>query len=209
MGPRRSVGATCSAPKRLPWPPCGTPAHRAAEASVFSKGNFTFLEVQRFDRKGVRGRRPSLSLAVLMDHYIGARAAHWTESADHLLAARLISNKDAKNIRLLDAFGRCILDTDRHSHNIAFAPTKTTAGRPTFSLAPAYDKLPMGLSPTAGNAEPFPVFRLPIPLASQMEVWEEAKTMAEDFWRRVKKEKTLSASLRDYAGKAQKTLKES
>lgn len=163
----------------------------AASTRTLELGNYRFLEVERFDRVGVRGRRPLLSLGAIDDEYFGHRDT-WTRAARRLLEARHISEEDARHIRWLDTFGQLTGNTDRHFGNLSFF----VVGPKQFRLAPAYDMLPMVFAPVGTSVidrafEPLP------PTADTLEVWADAARHAVDYWTRLESEPALSAELRE------------
>ena len=98
----------------------------AATAHWFDERGYRFLEVERFDRLGERGRRGVLSLEALDNEYIGdsGRGASWTRIAPKLLERKLIGPEDARRMRWLDVFGQLIGNTDRHFGNVSFLETR-------------------------------------------------------------------------------------
>jgi hypothetical protein len=169
----------------------------AASARIVDVRERRFLEVQRFDRVGPRGRAGVLSLGYLDDDLFGGRDS-WTDSAARLRDARLLSEEDARTIRLLEAVGMLVANGDRHFGNISFF-ADGLAQRPRLALAPAYDMLPMDLAPRAGVVPPFPK-DTPTPRARLLDVWPEARTIAARFWSRVAADKRVHADLRKFAG---------
>ncbi len=154
----------------------GTPA-AAAEAS--SLGPHTFLEVQRFDRIGERGRRALLSLSVVDNEYLGAGGS-WSTVATRLHAGGFMDAENARRVRWLDAFGQLIANTDRHLGNLSVFPSGT--GR--FELAPAYDMLPMLFAPSGTVVVERPFQPAP-PTSENLDVWNDAAERAHQYWSRV------------------------
>lgn len=166
----------------------------AAQTRIVDVGVRRYLEVERFDRIGARGRRGVLTLGPLDDDLFGQRDS-WTEAAERLAAAKLLSAADARTIRLLDTFGCYIANTDRHFGNIAFFADGLQA-RPGLKLAPVYDMLPMGYAPNAGSV---PALAAPevSPRPKWLDVWEQAAVLAREYWRRVVEDDRISESFRD------------
>ena len=154
----------------------GVPAGRAR---ILDVGKRRFLEVERFDRLGARGRRGVLTLGPIDDDLFGARD-NWSAAAGRLLEAKLLGAEDARRVRLLEAFAMGISNGDRHFGNLAFFGDGLSP-RPQLTLAPAYDMLPMSAAPRAGV-----VPELPAPESSQrarlLDVDEEARRLARAFW---------------------------
>ncbi len=140
----------------------------AATAQLFDVGGVRFLEVERFDRVGRRGRQGVISLFAVAAEHLG-HLDDWTRAARDLSDGRRIDAEDARRMRWLDAFGQLIGNTDRHSGNISFFGDETGPLR----LAPVYDMLPMIFAPQGTNLitrrfEPLP------PSADNFDVWADA-----------------------------------
>lgn len=164
--------------------------HAAAQSEYLHDGARAYLEVQRFDRVGERGRVGIVSLGALDDEFVGARQG-WSESAAALLRAGLIGEEDARELRFLSAFGRLIANTDMHFGNASFAVT----GAYELSLAPAYDMLPMFYAPVADEV-PSRVFEIPAPLPGHSDRWREAELIAREFWERLAADARASKAFR-------------
>ena len=153
-----------------------------------------FLEVERFDRIGPRGRRALLSLRVIDDEYIGRQDVRtWTKAAEHLLAERRISTEDARTIRWLDVFGQLIANTDQHFGNLSFFVEE--GGQ--FRLAPVYDMLPMLFAPVETEIIERPFSPAP-PTAATLDVWASAARRAVSYWDRLIGVRELSAGFREH-----------
>jgi hypothetical protein len=152
---------------------------QAAAADVFDIEGTRFLEVERFDRIGTRGRRGVSSLFVLGGEYLG-HMDNWTRAAQDLLGEERISAEDARTIRWLDTFGQLIGNTDRHFGNLSFF----TGDGGALQLTPVYDMLPMIFAPQGTNLverrfEPRP------PSADNFDVWSDAARHALAYWDRL------------------------
>jgi hypothetical protein len=163
----------------------------ASAVSTLDLEGYRFLEVERFDRPGLRGRKALLSLGAIDDEYFGHRDT-WTRAARRLLDARFISEEDARRIRWLDTFGQLTGNTDRHFGNLSFF----VDGPKRFRLAPAYDMLPMLFAPVGTNVIER-VFEPQPPTAENLDVWPEAARHAVAYWDRLAKEPTLSGELHE------------
>ncbi len=153
-----------------------------------------FLEVERFDRIGLRGRLGIVSLGALDDEFVGERLG-WAQSAASLLRARLIDADDARSLRWLNAFGTLIANTDMHLGNASFL----YEGDLRFALAPAYDMLPMFYAPV-GNEVPARRFTLPSPTSATADQWRAALPAAKAFWQAVADDARVSPEFREIAG---------
>lgn len=167
----------------------------AARAQLLSSDTYKFLEVERFDRIGERGRRAVMTLAAVHQNPVDS----WSTAAVRLQETRRISSDDARRLRLLDAFGALIANTDRHHHNVAFFPIRTDSRVPTvtsYTLAPAFDQLPMLYAPGGDGRVPSRDFIPPGPSADALDVWDEARTLALAFWREGSDAPTVSDDMR-------------
>jgi len=162
----------------------------SAKAQLFSADTHKFLEVERFDRIGERGRRAVMTLAAVHQE----PADSWSQAALRLLEAGTISAGDAQRLRLLDAFGALIANTDRHHHNVAFFPSASG-----YTLAPAFDQLPMLYAPSGDGTVPPREFHPLRPAAEMLEVWDEARALALSFWQNAGDAPTVSDGMRRIA----------
>lgn len=183
---------------------CGV---EVSEAELRFDGEMVFLDVERFDRTGPKGRNAALTLAAIDNAHWGRRDS-WSEAAARLEQSRLIGGEDAKKIRFLDAFGSLIGDSDRHFQNIAFYPQHSyyaKTGRERYLLAPAFDKLPMMFAPESGNLIARD-FTHPVPNAHLLDVWDDARKAAVLFWDRVCGDKRISADFRTIARRCRNAI---
>lgn len=149
-----------------------------------------FLQVERFDRIGARGRRALNSLEALDAEFVG-RGQDWPQTVRALAAQGTVVPEAVPTTELLWAFGTLIANTDMHSGNLAFVSEQ---GRP-YRLAPAYDMTPMAFAPTAcgevlsrplalrvGDQVPAQAWRAALPLA---QTWlarlQRASALSDDF----------------------------
>lgn len=165
---------------------------------IVDVGQRRFLEVRRFDRIGARGRRGVLTLGPLDDDLFGGRDS-WPQAAARLQEARLLRGEDARRVRLLEAFGILIFNGDRHFGNISFFADGLDE-RPSLVLAPAYDMLPMSAAPRAGVVPPLPE-AAPGARARLLDVWEDARLLAREYWRRVAEDPRIGADFRREAAR--------
>jgi hypothetical protein len=163
---------------------------QAATARWLEVDGYCFLEVERFDRMGERGRRGLLSLSAVDNEYLGL-GHDWTKAAQHLLARQWISAEDAHRLRWLDTFGQLIGNTDRHFGNISFFPGEERQLR----LAPAYDMLPMLFAPAGTMVVERPFEPRP-PTADNLDVWGHAARRAVEYWSRLVDSSELSSEFR-------------
>lgn len=159
----------------------------AAPTSVFETTSHWFLESERFDRAGVRGRRAVLSLAAIADD----PADSWARAAVSLRRAGRITDEDARRLRWLDAFGALIGNSDRHQYNILFFAEDST-----LRLAPAFDQVSMLYAPTADGQVSPRIFAVPKVTSDTLDVWDDARSAARQFWVRGSKDARLSDDVR-------------
>ncbi len=172
----------------------GLPASRTQIVDI---GGARFLEVERFDRIGARGRRAVITLGSLADEYLGERDT-WTAAAARLSPKPFsLPVADAAQVRWLDAFGQLTGNTDRHFGNLAFF----VEGSGALRLAPNYDMLPMILAPTVQVVVERP-FRVEPPITANLAEWADAARWAQVYWREVEASADLDPVVRDYAARA-------
>jgi hypothetical protein len=160
----------------------------AAASRIVEVEDFVFLAVQRFDRTESGGRVGLHSLAAIDGALYGEASGSWADMADKLIKDGLISLTDRNRIQLLWDFGRAIRNTDMHFGNLSFHPTSDGG----FTLAPIYDMLPMAYAPNAAGVPEFE------PATAPLEVIQ-ARTLANDFWKRASMDTRLSGAFRDIA----------
>lgn len=149
----------------------------AARTEVLDHGGQRFLEVERFDRVGERGRRALLSLASLDDEFVGQRTAPWPVVVTALARAGQVREDAVRGAALLHAFGTLIGNTDMHAGNLSFI---AEAGRPC-ALAPAYDMLPMAFAPTPGGALKDALGAPQLSPGVPSAIWRQAAGLARDY----------------------------
>ena len=168
----------------------------AAHTTVLKAPSHYFLESERFDRVGPRGRRGVLSLAAIHDD----PADSWARAAVTLSESGRITEEDARRLRWLDAFGALIGNTDRHQYNLLFfvdsddavvddrtqgaTQTRARVGnqRRLPQLAPVFDQVSMLYAPTADGLVPSRTFVLPAMTSHTLDVWDDAQAAARLFW---------------------------
>ena len=172
----------------------------AARTEVFISAGRVFLESERFDRstalnaQGLPGRIGMVSLQVYNAQYVG-EIDNWAATALRLQARGLITAADAHHLRLLEAYGQLIANTDRHYGNISFVLKGDDR-----ALSPTYDMLPMLYMPINGEIVPRDfAAALPQPSAATADVWPLAQQLAGEFWRRAAEDARISAGFRAIA----------
>ena len=162
----------------------------ACRSELLEYDERVFLQCERFDRVGREGRHGTVSLFALDTSRYG-QLDSWTAAADRLAADHLLSAAEADQVRLLDAFGALIANTDRHFGNITLFDDYDGP----FTLAPVYDMLPMLFAPQNDQIVPR-VFEPPAPRSAWLPVWSRARALAETYWKRLADEPTLSDEFR-------------
>lgn len=162
----------------------------AAQTSIIDNDSHYFLESERFDRVGIRGRVAVLSLAAVQED----PADPWARAAVFLRDAGRLSHEDARRLQWLDAFGALIANTDRHPYNIVFF-----ADGGTLRLAPAFDQVSMLYAPTADGQVPPRTFAPPHATADTLEVWDDARAAAREFWQRASDDARASDDVRTFS----------
>jgi hypothetical protein len=159
----------------------------ATRTNIVESSSHVFLESERFDRVGVRGRVAVSSLAALHDN----PADSWARAAVLLRISGRLAEEDARRLRWLDAFGALIANTDRHQHNIVFFPEGSM-----LRLSPVFDQVPMLYAPSDDGQVPSRLFRPPHATADTLDVWDEARAAAVEFWQRASDDGRLSDDVR-------------
>ncbi|WP_282296176.1 HipA domain-containing protein [Stenotrophomonas sp. PS02289] len=171
----------------------------AAESSLIHSDSHTSLEVKRFDRSpDTLGRRGFVSLLALSSAFVGDNA-DWDQAGEQLLALRWISQDTATAMARLHAFGRLIGNTDMHQGNIGFH----LVDQGPLSLAPAYDMLPMSLSPSRTGVlrATTSITQVAPQRSGQLAHLQWAAPLAVEFWERAARPGLLrSKALADVAG---------
>ena len=163
----------------------GVPAARSA---LWQAGPQRFLEVQRFDRQGARGRHALHSIGVLDAEFVGGTDTAWPGVTRSLMAEGVVQAGAQALVDRQWAFGCLIGNTDMHGGNLAFL---ADAGRP-YALAPAYDMTPMAFAPGAGGDLPQRQLAEPVTDRVPPEAWRHALAMAQDWLQRLRADARLS-----------------
>ncbi|WP_296510180.1 type II toxin-antitoxin system HipA family toxin YjjJ [Rhodoferax sp.] len=170
----------------------------AAVSRISTGAGRVFLEVERFDRTPIGpanpqglGRIGMVSLMVYDAEYVGAMD-NWAATANRMQERQLLRPADARTLRLLEAFGVLIANTDRHYGNISLLLDDDD-----WALAPAYDMLPMLYAPVGGELVPRPLADRPLqPTAATLPEWPQAMALARSFWSAAAADARISAGFR-------------
>ena len=158
----------------------------AAHTRLYEIEGRVFLAAERFDRSEADplvptpGRMGMVSLESFNAEFVGT-VDQWAKTAQRLHDQGLMSSDDAQRLKLWDAFGQLIANTDRHYGNVSLLWNGKR-----WALAPCYDMLPMRFMPVQGEV---PVWAWDMdavqPSVAVLGVWEEAKALARNFWQAV------------------------
>jgi HipA-like protein len=157
----------------------------AAKTTLHDADGLRCLIVNRFDRIDINGRRAVMTLAAAS----GRVGISWSDAAEELERDNLLRGNDPRRIALLDAFGALIANTDRHLYNVLLYPAETG-----YTLAPAFDQLPMAYAPPASGNLRNSAIDTPRPTVNTLAAWDDARTLANEFWRHAS-EQRLSTSM--------------
>jgi DNA-binding transcriptional ArsR family regulator len=172
----------------------------ACESTVHHFEDRTYLELIRFDRRGLLGRMGVSSLLAI-DTGLYGNLDNWIAAANRLARDGRISVRTLEQIRLAETFGILIANTDRHFGNIALLETYT--GR--YELAPIYDMLPMLFAPGHDQIVAR-VFSPPDPTSETLSAWPHARELAESYWRDLSRTEQVSAEFRSLCAECLRTL---
>lgn len=166
----------------------------AAKTQIFSAAGRVFLEAERFDRTTQGGRIGMVSLMVYDAEYVGAMD-NWAATANRMVERGLLRPQDTRTLRLLEAYGVLIANTDRHYGNISLLLQDDD-----WVLAPAYDMLPMHYAPVGGELVPRNVGeRAMQPTAATLPEWPQALALATRFWAAATSDSRISSGFRQIA----------
>lgn len=163
----------------------------AARTTILEAGGRVFLEVVRFDRVGLHGRRSMATFSAL-DGDLGMMDQNWTAVARELGRLGQLSTQDVATVEILDLYGALIGNTDKHHGNIALT---WTFGQ-KHALLDAYDMLPMMYRP---NTHGEIIQREWIPrLGAGLELKHLplCYVMAREFWERVMADTRISENFK-------------
>lgn len=158
----------------------------AAHTQLYELEGRVFLAAQRFDRSApdLLGQPPGRICMVSLESFNAEFAGSvdgWAKTAQRLQDQGLLGAEDAQRLKLWDAFGQLIANTDRHYGNVSLLWNGKR-----WALAPCYDMLPMRFMPVQDEV---PVWQWNMqavqPSAAVLPVWERAKELAQVFWERV------------------------
>ncbi|TXH77633.1 MAG: type II toxin-antitoxin system HipA family toxin YjjJ [Lysobacteraceae bacterium] len=153
----------------------------SAQTEIVDVDDWRFLQSTRFDRTPQGGRIGVIALDALDAAYGGGVGNLWLPNVIELHRQGFIDADDLERIRLLDAFGRLIGNTDMHGGNLSFFVDRDSR---VVRLAPVYDMLPMHYRPNESGSVHDQPFNLPVPDLGAITAWAHAATLATAYWRR-------------------------
>lgn len=165
----------------------------SARTEILDAGDWRFLQSTRFDRTRQGGRIGLIALDALDAAYGGGVGNPWLPAATELHQQGFIDEGDLERIRLLDAFGRLIGNTDMHGGNLSFF---VDLDRQAVRLAPVYDMLPMHYRPNESGSVSDEPFALPMPDLGKAGTWSRAAMLATEFWRRTGDDERIGENFR-------------
>lgn len=177
----------------------------APQSSWFDLGGARFLEVERFDRVGERGRRGVISLNAINCFYLGINPNDWTSASQRILKEPSLSMRaeSADLMIWIDTFGDLIGNTDKHFGNFSFFAEEARVL--TLTPTPVYDMLPMVFAPSGTNLTNR-MFTPKPPTTLNLHLWHKVAEHAINYWSRLCHESELSDGFRQLSKTCQDTL---
>ena len=159
---------------------------------IIISGNRCYLESERYDRAGSKGRIGTVSFEAVDNAFIGSRRT-WSMSASALRSQGMIDHECEERIRLVELFGRCIANTDMHFGNLSFFWEMPAKSSLQLRLAPIYDMLPMLYAPEKSEVV-YRTFNLP-----SVPEFGIAGKLAFAFWSNVASHYNVTAAFKEIA----------
>lgn len=167
-----------------------TAGHSTARSRLLSSGQQVFLCLKRFDRRGLHGRLPTISLRAAQER-LQAPCDNWIDASLRLESAGLISARDARKLRWMALFSDLIGNSNQHFGNISLIPHQ----RGRLIMAPLYGPRPTLYEPLSGEI-PQRLFTPP-PLRNEVaDLLPEAHDAAVFFWKSAAVDERISPEFR-------------
>lgn len=163
----------------------------AAQSTIIEAGGRVFLEVVRFDRTGLMGRLPIISLRAIDNEFYGFQD-NWINAANRMAKDGRLSAQDSASLKWLSVFGSLIGNNDQHFGNVSLIMLD---GSRLYRLAPAYDVLPMVYRPVDG-AVPSRPLTVPAIVSGAPKEWASALESAGRFWEQTTADIRISEEFR-------------
>lgn len=171
----------------------------AAQAKIYTgRQGEVFLQVDRFDRVGERGRKGLASLEAVAAEFAGVNGS-WVAIAIKLQKEKYISKETLERIGELYAFGKLIANGDMHQGNLSFIDPPVIPGKFAFELSPVYDMLPMTFAPDRSGNMKRQALSIVIDPAVSKAQWLKAQRWATDYWGTVASDPMISEAFRQIA----------
>ena len=167
----------------------------AAQTHIVESPTRTYLESQRFDRIGVQGKRHVVAIDALHSEFVDAPRRNWVHTAQVLAEMKRITAAELSTIARIHTFGQYIGNSDMHFGNLSFFVD--AVDRPTLTLAPVYDMLPMMWRPEVNTGEL--ILRLldtSMVMPSYVHEKSESREWAIAFWQQAAALDALDAPMR-------------
>lgn len=177
-----------------------------AATRILQSAGRTFIESERFDRHGMFGRSSLCSLFSINAAMIGAAENDWIKLVSQLCELNVCHESVSQKVPLLWWFGRLIANTDMHLGNLSFELNTSDSEFRQFTLAPAYDMVPMMYAPLAGGEVVDREFIPALPLPVYRDVWKEAAILAIEFWKMASEDTRISLEFRAICKKNSEVL---
>lgn len=164
--------------------------YSTARSRLLTAGQQVFLCLKRFDRRGLRGRLPALSLRAAQARLDGP-CDNWIDASRRLETAGQINARDARKMRWLALFSDLIGNSNQHFGNITLIPHQDNR----FIMAPIYGTRPTLYEPLCGET-PRRLFTPP-PLRSDVaDLLPATRRAAIFFWKSAAVDKRISSKFR-------------
>ena len=156
----------------------------------------TYMESLRFDRIGMEGKRHVVAIDALHSEFVDAPRRNWIHTAEALGDKKLITSAELSTIARIYAFGQFIGNSDMHFGNLSFFVDDVQ--KPTMTLAPVYDMLPMMWRPDVQSGE------LNVTAVAEQSVTQsyvrdqaDAREWAIEFWQQAATLDAIDAPLKE------------
>jgi hypothetical protein len=163
---------------------------KSSETALYQDDRL-YLEVKRFDRNGLYGRKGLASLKVLDAEYAGVNGT-WPQIAQTLWRQKILTEKDVYDVEVAYAFGRYIANADMHNGNVSFF----MEGLELMGVTPVYDMLPMAYMPVQGELRN-PELMAPRFIEVSNEARWQALSLAVLFWEQVLSDDLVSSAFKN------------
>jgi len=166
----------------------------ASEAYLHQDDRF-YLEIKRFDRIGLHGRKGIASIKYIDAEFTGVNGS-WIEIAQALFRKGIITQQNVDDIEFAHTFGKYIANTDMHNGNFSFFMEDLSLADTT----PVYDMLPMAYMPVQGELRN-PDLKRPRFIEASTPSKALALNKAIDFWSKVADHDLISDDFKNIANR--------